>query len=238
MVFRSLQRSQQVLTSCSSKPRRFKDVGGQWFFAIVFLLGAVLPSVSNAEIFSCKDEAGRVITSDRPIPECSKRDIRVLRQDGLTKGVIAAPLTEEQRKQRDVELEIKRQKDNQERERLSRDRALVAAYPDLASLEVQRKRQIQDVQVEIEAAKKRILIKEPDLKEAKAELEFYRGKKVPGVVANKISVAANAILVEDELIRAKQQEILTVNSKFDADAKRLREISDGVTGRLAQSSKH
>jgi hypothetical protein len=238
MVSRSLQRSQQVLTSCSSKPRLFKDVGGQWFFAIVFLLGAVLPGVSKAEIFSCKDEAGRVITSDRPIPECSKRDIRVLRQDGLTKGVIAAPLTEEQRKQRDIELEIKRQKDNQERERLSRDRALVAAYPDLASLEVQRKRQIQDVQVEIEAAKKRILIKEPDLKEAKAELEFYRGKKVPGVVANKISVAANAILVEDELIRAKQQEILTVNSKFDADAKRLREISDGVTGRLAQSSKH
>jgi hypothetical protein len=227
----------RVSTIITSKSSQGKDRAAYWLFALA-VLNAGLPNVSHAEIFSCKDDAGRIITSDRPIPECSKRDVRVLRQDGLTKGVIPAPLTEEQRKQRDVDLEIKRAKDNQERERLSRDRALVAAYPDMASLEVQRKRQIQDVQVEIEAAKKRILLREPDLKEAQAELEFYRGKKVPGSVNNKISLAASAILVEDELIRAKQQEILTVNSKFDSDARRLREISDGVTGRLAQSTKH
>jgi hypothetical protein len=231
MVFRSMRffaNTGANVAQCTSAIRAFA--------AALLVVG--FPNVSNAEIFSCKDEAGRIISSDRPIPECSKRDIRVLRQDGLTKGVIPAPLTDEQRKQRDIELEIKRLKDNQERERLSRDRALVAAYPDLASLEVQRKRQIQDVQVEIDAAKKRILLKEPDLKEAKAELEFYRGKKVPGSVNNRIALAASAILVEDELIRAKQQEILTVNSKFDSDAKRLREISDGLTGRLAHSSKH
>lgn len=233
MVFRP----QRFLIKLSPKQGSPKATGSTWLFAVV-LVGAALPASVNAEIFSCKDEGGRMITSDRPIPECSKRDVRVLRQDGLAKGVIPAPLTDDQRKQRDADLEIKRQKDNQERERLSRDRALVAAYPDLASLEVQRKRQIQDVQVEIEAAKKRILLKEPDLKEAKAELEFYRGKKVPGNVNNKIALAASAILVEDELIRAKQQEILTVNSKFDSDAKRLREISDGVTGRLAHSTKH
>ncbi len=233
MVFRP----QRFLTKLSPKHASFKAVGLVWLLVIV-LVGAALPDSAKAEIFSCKDEAGRVITSDRPIPECSKRDIRVLRQDGLAKGVIPAPLTDEQRKQRDIDLEIKRQKDNQDRERLSRDRALVAAYPDVASLEVQRKRQIQDVQVEIEAAKKRILLKEPDLREAQAELEFYRGKKVPGNVNHKIALAASAILVEDELIRAKQQEILTVNSKFDSDAKRLRELSEVTTGRLAQSTKH
>jgi hypothetical protein len=233
MVFRP----QQFLAKLCPKQGSLKAVGSAWLLAVV-LVGAALPDSAKAEIFSCKDETGRMITSDRPIPECSKRDVRVLRQDGLAKGVIPAPLTDEQRKQRDVDLDVKRQKDNQERERLSRDRALVAAYPDLASLEVQRKRQIQDVQVEIEAAKKRILLKEPDLREAQAELEFYRGKKVPGNVNNKIALAASAILVEDELIRAKQQEILTVNSKFDSDAKRLREISDGVTGRLAHSTKH
>jgi hypothetical protein len=232
-----VSRPQRFLTRLSPNQGSRKAVTSGFLLSVV-LLSAGLPDLVHAEIFSCKDEAGRVITSDRPIPECSRRDIRVLRQDGLAKGVIPAPLTDDQRKQRDADLEIKRQKDNQERERLSRDRALVAAYPDIAALEVQRKRQIQDVQVEIEAAKKRILLKEPDLKEARAELEFYRGKKVPGNVNHKIALAASAILVEDELIRAKQQEMLTVNSKFDADAKRLREISDGIAGRLAHSSKH
>jgi hypothetical protein len=228
-------RSQRFFTKLDSKLPRSMGALGSFVFAL--WLGT-MPNVSYAEIFSCKDETGRIITSDRPVAECSRRDIRVLRQDGLTKGVIPAPLTEEQRKQRELELEIKRHKENQDRERLARDRALVAAYPDLASLEAQRKRQIQDVQIEIDAAKKRILVKEPDLKEAKAELEFYRGKTVPVNVSNKIALAASAILVEDELIRAKRQEILSMNAKFDADAKRLREITDGVTGRLAQSTKH
>jgi hypothetical protein len=73
---------------------------------------------------------------------------------------------------------------------------------------------------------------------AQNELEFYKGKKVPAVVTNKIQIAANAILVEDELIRAKQAEIVQVQAKFNGDAKRIRELLDPVTGRLAQAVKH
>ncbi len=227
-----------VQTLVFSAKQRARRVNARLLPAAMTVLVLAIPNFAKAEIFSCKDETGRVITSDRPIPECGKRDLRILREDGVTKGVLAAPLTDEQRRQREIELEAKRQKANQDRERLSRDRALVAAFPDLPTLEAQRKRQIQDIQVEIDAAKKRILLKEPDLKTARAELEFYKGKKPPGNVTHKIELAASAILVEDELIRAKQQEVITVNTKFDSDARRLRELFDPVTGRLAQASKH
>ncbi len=206
-------------------------------FSIALIYGA-FSGFARAEIFSCKDEAGRVITSDRPIPECSKRDVRVLRTDGLSKGMIAAPLTEIQRKQREADLEVARAKANVDRERLSRDRALVAAFPTMAVLDEQRKRQLDEVQIEIDAAKKRILIKEPDLTAALAELEFYKGKKPPGNVTSKINLAASAILAEDELIRTKRQEISTIVAKFDADGRRLRELIDPVNGRLAQVTKH
>jgi Domain of unknown function (DUF4124) len=89
------------------------------FFVLVFggLLGLPVASIALAqgELYTCKDDNGRVITSDRPIQECAKRDIRILRSDGIQKGVLAAPLTEAQRKQRDLDEEAARLRANAER---------------------------------------------------------------------------------------------------------------------------
>lgn len=192
----------------------------------------------NAEIYSCKDEAGRVLTSDRPLPECGNRSIRILRPDGVQKGEIAAPLTAEQRAQKDIADEKRRTQENAIREQKQYDRALMAAFPSVQALEASRKRQVAEIAEEITAAKKRIELKYPDLQSAKAELEFYKSKPVPGMVKNKIQTAASAILVEDELINTKNSELELLNKKYDSDARRLRELVDPVTGKLAQAIKH
>jgi hypothetical protein len=231
------RRKQKELQERMRKQRRLLHWGFVVLLVIAILWG-LRPTVSHAEIFTCRDDSGRMLTSDKPIPECAKRDVRVLRADGATKEVIAAPLTEEQKRQREAQAEVQRVKANQERERQMRDRALLNAYSDIGALESARKRQLDELQAEIDAAYKRINFKEPELKSAVAELEFYKGKKVPGMVNNKIQIAANAILVEDELVRAKQAEAVSINQRFNADAKRLRELLDPSTGRVAQATKH
>ena len=192
----------------------------------------------KAEIYSCKDETGRTLTSDRPLPECANRVMRVLRPDGLQKGEIAIPLTAEQKVQKDIADEKRRSQENAAREQKQSDRALMAAFPSVQALEASRKRQVAEIAEEIFAAKKRIELKYPDLQAAKAELEFYKTKPAPALVKNKIQTAASAILVEDELITAKNSELEALNKKFDMDGKRLRELIDPVTGKLAQATKH
>ncbi len=194
--------------------------------------------VPDNGIYSCKDEHGRTITSDRPISECTRRDIRVLRRDGITKEVLPAPLTEDQRKQRDFEEEQRQIRLNQLKEQQTRDRALMAAYPNLEAIEVARQRRLREVQTEIQQSRERILVKYPDLKAVQNEMEFYKGKVAPPLVKGRLQVAATAILVEDELIRNKTQEMVGINAKYDADTQRLRQLIDPATGRVAQATKH
>ena len=219
--------------------KRYTNVLAKHSASLILLALAICASTSaNAEIYSCKDEAGRTITSDRPLPDCGNRAIRVLRPDGLQKGEIAAPLTAEQKAQKDAADERRRAQENAIREQKQYDRALMAAFPTVQALEASRKRQVAEIAEEIAAAKRRIELKYPDLQAAQAELEFYKSKPVPGFVRNKIQSAASAILVEDELITAKNSEIEMLNKKYDSDGKRLRELVDPATGKLAQATKH
>lgn len=208
------------------------------FCNVVLALTVCISAPVEAEIYSCKDEAGRTLTSDRPLPECGNRAIRVLRPDGLQKGEIPVPLTAEQKAQKEIADEKRRTQENAIREQKQYDRALMAAFPSVQALEASRKRHLAEINEEIAAAKRRIELKYPDLQAAKAELEFYKSKPVPGLVRNKIQTAASAILAEDELITAKNSEIELLNKKYDSDGKRLRELVDPVTGKLAQATKH
>jgi hypothetical protein len=194
--------------------------------------------VVDQHIYSCKDDQGRTITSDRPISECNRRDIRLLRNDGITKTVLPAPLTEVQRQQRDIEEEQRQIKLNQQKEQQTRDRALMAAYPNLDAIEVARQRRLRELQVEIQLARERILVKYPDLKAIQTEIEFYKGKQTPALLKGRLQVAATSILVEDDLIKSKMQEMQVINAKYDADTARLKQLIDPSTGKLAQATKH
>ncbi len=204
---------------------------------MLFAAAIACVNISHAQtgIYSCKDENGRVIHSDRPIPECARREVRVLRNDGVAKEVLPAPLTDEQRKQKEIEDERKRLASYVESERKMRDRALLLAYPDMNALETARRRQIAEIEQDIAAAQKRILLKHPDLSQATAEANALKGKSGYAAAAFKVRTTATAILAEDELIKNKQAEIVRTNEKFDNDAKRLKELLDGMSGRLAKS---
>lgn len=191
-----------------------------WLTSMVFALS----SAAHANIFHCKDANGRVINSDRPIAECQQREVKVLRSDASTAKVIPAPLTEEQRKQQAIEAEAAIIRASQLRKQKQRDQSLLAAYSSIEALEAARKRDVSDYEVEIAAARKRIVERFPDLLTAQSELKAIPQGSPTGAARHKVKLAASAILVEEELIQAKQTDITRVNEKYDQDAKRLREL--------------
>ncbi len=195
---------------------------------IVPALRAQVPSVLAPPIYSCTDADGRVISSDRPIPTCSRQPMRELNPDGSLRRIIPPPPTREQQRQQAV-LEKERQEEALARKvQQSRDRNLLLTFEDERSLESMRRRGLADIDHEIRLATQRILSIDRELKIAQDSASAWQSanpqKKLPFHYQQRITDSANAILVEDALITERQVERDRINTRFDADAKRLREL--------------
>jgi hypothetical protein len=70
----------------------------RWIRIMVAAVLPTLPTVALCSSFVCKPPGAGTIIRDTPPPECSTVDIREINSDGTLKRIIAAPLTEEQKK--------------------------------------------------------------------------------------------------------------------------------------------
>jgi Domain of unknown function (DUF4124) len=183
---------------------------------------------SGPAIYSCTDDDGRTITSDRPIQACARRPMRELNPDGSLRRTIQPPLTKEQEHE-----QAAREKQRQEalwarRVQQARDRNLLLMFEDEGALESMRRRGLADIDHEIRLATQRILSLDKELKLAQDAAEEWKRanprKQLPFTFQQRITDAANSILAEDALVRDRNAERERVNSRFDADARRLREL--------------
>lgn len=187
------------------------------------------PAMSSPPaIYSCSDADGRVISSDRPIAACARRPMRELNADGSLRRIIAPPMTKEQEREH-TRLEKQRQDEAWARKvQQSRDRNLLLTFDDERSLESMRRRSLADIDHEIRLATQRILSLDKELKIAQQAAATWKDenprKQVSFIYQQRITDAANAILAEDALILERHAERERVNSRFDADARRLREL--------------
>ena len=104
---------------------------------------ALLPLYSQAQIFTCKDDAGRTISADRPIPECAHRPMREISREGWVKREIPAPLTAEQKRQLQLQDEQRKNQQAALEDQRQYDRVLMLRYSSEASIEAARRRELQ-----------------------------------------------------------------------------------------------
>ena len=193
-----------------------------------FAVGAQPVISSPPAIYSCTDDDGRTITSDRPIPACARRPMRELNPDGSLRRIIAPPLSRDEERER-AALEKQRRDEAWARKvQQARDRNLLLTFEDEQSLESMRRRGLADIDHEIRLATQRILSLDKELKIAQEAAATWKAanprKQLPFAYQQRITDAANAILAEDALIADRNTERGRVNDRFDADARRLREL--------------
>lgn len=183
---------------------------------------------SPPAIYSCIDDEGRTITSDRPIPACARRPMRELNPDGSLRRIIQPPLSKEQERERAARDKQRQDEIWARKVQQARDRNLLLTFEDERSLESMRRRGLADIDHEIRLATQRILSLDKELKLAQEAAEGWKAsnprKQLPFTFQQRITDAANAILAEDALIADRNAERERVNSRFDADARRLREL--------------
>jgi hypothetical protein len=195
------------------------------------LLGLALAAGASAQsVYTCKDRYGHIISSDRPMPECADRAIRETSPGGLLKREIAAPLTPEQQAQKELDDKNRRVVEDAAREKRRRDSALLAAYANEDAIDAARRRAIADANETLAASRQRLA----DLTKEKAgiveELKAYKGK-IPPIAQRKADDNDMAIADESASIKARETEIDRINTRYDEERKRYRELSTAPKGK-------
>jgi hypothetical protein len=179
-----------------------------------------------AGVYTCVDAKGRKLTSDRPIPECTDREQKVLNPSGTVKTKVGPTLTAQEK----AELEQKERRAAEEQGRASeekrRDKALLTRYPSKTVHDQERQEALSQITVVIKAATNRLdeLVRQRKLLDD--EMEFYKKDptKAPAYLRRQVEENAQSQAVQKRFITEQESEIRRVNVRFDDELVRLRQL--------------
>lgn len=205
--------------------------GTTW--AIWVLLGLGLGSIQWAHgqavlpgVYTCVDGKGRKLTADRPIPECTDREQKVLNPSGTVQARIGPTLTAQER----AALEQKAKKEAEDAARIGdekrRDRALLVRYPNKAVHDNERTEALAQISVVIKAATTRSEELARQRVAIDAEMEFYKKdpSKAPAYIRRQLEENVQSQAVQKRFIAEQDAESRRVNERFDDELTRLRQL--------------
>ncbi|MDM0077605.1 DUF4124 domain-containing protein [Variovorax sp. J2P1-59] len=177
-------------------------------------------------IYSCTDAKGRTITADRPIPDCIDREQRELNPSGTTRRKIEPTYTareqaEREERERQAQLLAARQLEERRRER-----ALLIRYPTPMAHDRERAEALVQIDVVIQAARKRLSELADERKRIDDELEFYKKdpSKAPDSIRRRVDDNARSVSVQNRFIGEQEDEKKRVNARFDEEQARLKPL--------------
>lgn len=185
-------------------------------------------SVGAAPIYSCVDGTGKRLTSDRPIPECTAREQRVLNSDGSTKKVLPPTMTADERADAEARERAQNARRMAEMEAVRRDRNLRTRYPNEAAHQKARLAALDDVKRTLQLSQQRLDALAAEKKPLLNEAEFYVGRAMPARLKQQLEGIDAAAEAQRALIQNQQAETLRINAVFDIELARLRQLWAGA----------
>ncbi len=186
------------------------------------------PAKPPAGIYTCIDDKGRRITSDRPIPECTHREQQLLNRDGSVRMVVPRTLTADERAEREASERAAAEARAAQADAVRRDRNLMARYPNEAAHKRAREAALDTVRVAIRASEARLQHLAAEGKPLRDDAEFYKGRPLPAKL--KAAIDANEVAVEAQRAASANQEteLGRINQLYDAELERLRRLWAGT----------
>ena len=196
--------------------------------AFLGLAVAGCASAAAASIYSCTDAAGRRLTSDRPILECTGREQRVLNADGSVKAVLAPTLTSDERADKEAREHDAASERAVRQDAMRRDRNLLARFPDEAAHHKAREAALDDVRKSVLVSRGRVALFTAERKSLMDEAEFYTAKTMPGKLKALLDANDASTEAQRSLIQNQQAEVVRINMLYDAELAHLRKLWAGV----------
>ena len=202
-----------------------RQAAGLGFVALWWCL---LGSVSAQGIYTCVDDKGHRLTSDRPIAECMDRVQKELNPSGSVRRVLTPPptakdqtaLEKKEKEKEKADAEARSQQQDEKR----RDRVLMTRYPDRASHDKQRVAALEVVDEVIKTATKRTLELTDQRAAIGTELDFYKSSsgKVPSAIKRRLDETDASLATQKRLINDQEAEKKRITERFDTEATKLK----------------
>ena len=179
-------------------------------------------------IYTCTDSQGRRLTSDRPIPDCTSREQRVLNRDGSVRQVVPPTLTPEERAEREAAQRQAELVRAAQVDAVRRDRNLMARYPTAAAHQKAREAALDPVRMAMKATESRVKELSAERKPLLDDAEFYQGRTLPTRLKQQLDANDAAVMAQRQSAANQEQELQRINRLYDIELERLRQLWSGA----------
>lgn len=202
---------------------------GIFKFCSGLLLGIALAQGALAQgrgAYTCVDDQGRRLFSDRPIPECLDREQRLIGPSGVERKRIGPVLTERER----AEAAAREKSQREERQRLLEqqrmDRALLQRYANKAAHDAERGTHLQQLDERQNLARARLQELEQVRLQIMKDIAAYqsRGEKPPARLSSSLEDAEESIRAQKRTIEANEVTRSRTMLRFDDELQRLQKL--------------
>ncbi len=209
--------------------RRGSTLAGLLLAGAVTGASAQKPPASAASgIYSCVDDQGRRITSDRPIADCIAKEQRVLNSDGSLRTVRPPTMTSDER----AEAEARERRAAEERaaraDAVRRDRNLMHRYKSEEAHQTAREAALDSVRAAMRISELRLMDLARERKPMVDELEFYKGRPVPAKLKAQIEGNDASVEALHSAMVNQKAELDRINQLYDAELARLKSLWGGA----------
>lgn len=181
---------------------------------------------TGPRIKKCQDAQGRWHYGDTADEECARSKVIEIDQRGIKRKEIAAPLTEQQLKDRESQRAEAEKARKQAAEQQRRDELLLSTYAVEADITLTRDRKLSDLDTQIrsnEDTLKSLRSSHDRLKKQAAD-EQRGGKAVSPQTAHSISRIESQMANHEAVIAKMREERQGVKKQFDEDLERYRSL--------------
>lgn len=195
--------------------------------ALVALTCGAQPKPAGG-IYSCIDDKGRRLTSDRPIPECSAREQQVLNKDGSLRTVQPPTLTAEERAEKEARERKALEARNAQADIVRRDKNLLSRFPNEPTHRKARESALDTVRLAIKATEQRLKDLARERKPLLDEAEFYKDRQLPFKLRQQLEANDTAVEAQRSAAHNQEAELGRVNQLYDIELNRLKKLWAGA----------
>jgi hypothetical protein len=189
---------------------------------------AQAPASGPSGIYTCVDDKGRRLTSDRPIAECTAKEQRVLNRDGSLKGIHPPTMTADERAEHEAREKRAAEARAAQADAARRDRNLMARYPNEAPHQKAREAALDAVRLALRSSEQRLADLAAERKPLLDEAEFYKGRTMPEKLKAQIEAVDASVEAQRNAVATQEAELARINRLYDAELQRLRRLWAGA----------
>ena len=185
-------------------------------------------ATSAGGIYTCTNDQGRKLTSDRPIAECVHKEQLLLNRDGSVRAVIPPTFTAEERAEREACERRAAELRAAQVDAVRRDRNLMSRYPNEAAHDRAREQALEPVRMAIAATERRLKELAAERVPIINEAEFYQGRQLPAKIKQQLDANDAAMEAQKSAAATQTSELDRVNGFYDVELERLRKLWAGA----------